>query len=239
MFNVDRLENLVKNGLNKNLLTKFLSIEEQKYLQSIKYLKIYFSNTYPEEERKRAYLASEDIDEPIDFKIAILEFFYPEGFVQISHRDVLGALVSLGIKREVVGDIIISSRNFILFIEEMADFIINNLSMIKNSKVQFQKATIDDLLTVEINNYFEDQIIVSSLRLDNIVSEVSNISRAKACEMINNQLVKVNGIIKTNPSGRIAYDDIISIRGIGRIIIKGELKKTKKDKTVLRILKTK
>ena len=110
----------------------------------------------------------------------------------------------------------------------MADFIINNLSMIKNAKVQFQKATVDDLLTVEINNYFEDQIIVSSLRLDNIVSEVSNISRAKACEMINNQLVKVNGIIKTNPSGRIAYDDIISIRGIGRIIIKEELKKTKK-----------
>lgn len=147
--------------------------------------------------------------------------------------------MSLGIKREVVGDIIISSRNFILVIEEMADFIINNLSMIKNAKVQFQKATVDDLLTVEINNYFEDQIIVSSLRLDNIVSEVSNISRAKACEMINNQLVKVNGIIKTNPSGRIAYDDIISIRGIGRIIIKEELKKTKKDKTVLRILKTK
>lgn len=79
MFNVDRLENLVKNGLNKNLLTKFLSIEEQKYLQSIKYLKIYFSNTYPEEERKRAYLASEDIDEPIDFKIAILEFFTLKG----------------------------------------------------------------------------------------------------------------------------------------------------------------
>ena len=42
MFNVDRLENLVKNGLNKNLLTKFLSIEKQKYLQSIKYLKFIF-----------------------------------------------------------------------------------------------------------------------------------------------------------------------------------------------------
>lgn len=239
MFSPERLDNLVKNGLSKNLLTKFLSIEEQKYLQNQKHVHVYFSNIYQQEERRRAFLTKETIYQEIDFKITVLEFTYNEKYYQLTHRDCLGALMALGIKRDVIGDIILSSKNFILVASEMADFIIHELRFIKNAAVEVKKSSYQDLLTLDITNFMEDKIIVSSYRLDNIVSEVCSISRTKASKMIENQLVKVNGLYKLQGHYRCEFDDILSIRGFGRVIIKEEIKQTRKQNIILRILKTK
>ena len=64
-------------------------------------------------------------------------------------------------------------------------------------------------------------------------------SREKSKQYINLKNVKINGIVNTNPDYIVKIDDLISIHRFGRLIIKEELNKTKKDKYVLRVLKTK
>ena len=65
------------------------------------------------------------------------------------------------------------------------------------------------------------------------------LSREKAKQYISLKNVKINGVINTNPDYIVKIDDLISIHRFGRIILKEEIKKTKKDKYVLSILKTK
>lgn len=238
MFNPKHLDNLVKNGFSKNLLTKFLSIEEQKYLKSKKHIKIVFSNTYPEEERKRALIIKDDYEDEIDFNISILEFSYNTRFYRISHKDALGSLMALGITRDVVGDIIIGERNFIIVCKELSSHIKSNLNFINRASIEISEVSFTELQNLDIVNYLDEQIIISSRRLDVIISHVAKVSRTKATEMINQSLVKVNGVIRLNGDYFVDFDDIISIRGIGRIIIKEELKVTKKNKIVLLIKKT-
>ncbi len=145
MFDSKRLDNLVKNGFSKNLLTKFLSIEEQKYLKSTKYVKITFSQTYPNEERKRAYIIKDDYHDEFGFNISILEISYNTKFYRISHKDVLGSLMALGITRDVIGDIIIGKRNFIIVCAELANHIKNNLNFIGRASVQLSEVNDSEL----------------------------------------------------------------------------------------------
>lgn len=57
-------------------------------------------------------------------------------FKSISHRDYLGALLHLGIKREKIGDILIHD-NFcqVIVSEDICDFIIINLEKVSRNKV--------------------------------------------------------------------------------------------------------
>lgn len=238
MFDLKRLDNLVKNGFSQDLLTKFLSIEEQKYLKQQPNVNITFSDTYPSEERKRAFITKDIIDEETEFNISVLEFKYNTKYYNVGHRDTLGALMALGITRDVIGDIIIGSRNFIIICSELAEHIKNNLHSIGRASIEIKDSKISELQMLDIVNYKEEQIIVSSRRLDVLLSQVAKVSRSKASDMIKESFVKVNGVYQLNSDYFVEFDDIISIKGIGRIIIKVELKKTKKNKIVLSILRT-
>lgn len=134
----------------------------------------------------------------------------------IKHPDVLGALISLGIEREHIGDIVIlnNSCEFVI-LEKDSNFIKYNLSKIKNEGVDINIKK-ENRLSIKIDESTEYKGFVSSLRIDNIISELINISRQKAKQIIKSKNVKVDFLIVEDPSKIISEGSLISIKHEGR-----------------------
>ena len=169
------------------------------------------------------------------FPITALELTYSDKN-GISHPDCLGSLMGLQIKRESIGDIIVSDKSAILFVDtDIADFIRFNLDKVGRASV---KVAVVDTIDVDKKQEFQ-QITgtVSSLRLDCIVALLINKSRTIATQTIQSNLVKLNYQDTQNVSKQIVEGDTITIRGKGKFIVMGPIKKTKKDKCYVTINK--
>lgn len=226
-----KVENIVRNANNKPVLTKFLTILEQSELQKHKKdYQIIFSDNYPDEERKRAFVSTLDMSITPDFKISFLKI---NSKVKLRHPDILGAILSLGLERDVIGDILVDEQ-VVICTCEVANYIINNLKMI--NKVNVKMEIFVNFNYSGNNNYEEKEIIVSSLRLDAVLARSFNLSRSKAQELVNSRLIKINGNIELKNDYNCIESDIISVTRIGKVKILEVTRKTKKDKLVLNIL---
>lgn len=137
-----------------------------------------------------------------------------------SHRDYLGGLIKLGIKREKLGDIFVFDDGAdILFLDEISKFILTNIS----SLTRFNKSVIEEINLVDIRekdvNKQEIKVIVSSMRLDCVISEILKTSRGKAEELIDEGRVFVNFENVYKLTKQIKENDLITVRGSGRFEI--------------------
>lgn len=170
------------------------------------------------------------MDKP-SFPIKALTFTY-RAVDNLRHRDFLGALMSLGLKRETIGDILIEQGRGVVFLgEEIEDFVFRNLTKIGRIGVTATKGY--TLPLPESDVLTEKTAIISSLRLDCVVSALANLSRNTANEYIENGLVSINSVISQKATKTVSDSDIITIRHKGKFQILSTDKKTKKEKTVL------
>lgn len=152
----------------------------------------------------------------------------------LSHRDFLGSLMGLGIRREVLGDIIISENCGYLFcLDTIADYIMENLTQVRHTTVRCRLA--EAIPTDALPQPESREIIVSSERLDVIVAAIYKMSRSQVLPFFNTEKVFVNGAVKQSPSATVNVNDKISVRGFGRFIYKGVLRTTKKDRLVISV----
>lgn len=137
-----------------------------------------------------------------------------------SHRDYLGGLIKLGIKREKIGDIFVFEDGAdILILDEISKFILNNISSLTRfSKSTIEKVSLEDIRKKEVNKE-EMKVIVSSMRLDCVVSELLKTSRCKTEEIIKEKRVFVNFENIDKLTKQIKEGDLITIRGKGRFEI--------------------
>ena len=149
--------------------------------------------------------------------ISVLEFEC-EG---ITHPDVLGSLISLGIDRNDIGDIsILKNKAQFVVDKEVAPFIEFNLTKIKNQSIKLKLVENSELYHKK-EVYENHNGFVSSLRLDNLVSLFISTSRGKAGEVIVSRFVKVDFQMMGDPSYNIKDGSLISIRRYGRFIFDG------------------
>lgn len=167
------------------------------------------------------------------------ENFFPIGYLEIghlrplSHRDFLGSLMSLGIKREVIGDILVGeNKSFIILQSSFCSHIIDNLKKIANVGVSIKECDANSLVLSE-NRFIEEKVIVSSLRLDCIVSAICNKSRAESAKFIESERVFINHEIVSSCSKNVEEGNVISVRSIGKFEIGQILSTTKKGRLVL------
>ncbi len=147
----------------------------------------------------------------------------------LSHRDFLGALMNLGIKRETLGDIIVCENEAYIFcLDGVSEYIINNLSQIKHTTVNVCETK--SLPENAKGNYEEKTIITASDRLDSVICGVFNISRSVCADMIKAKKVFINGIITENISYKLKENDTVSLRGYGKFRFKGSYGETKKGR---------
>lgn len=147
----------------------------------------------------------------------------------LSHRDFLGALMNLGIKREMLGDIFVKENRACVFCKDsIADYIIENLTRIKRTTVKVSKtADIEDITAPVLE---EKTIQVSSIRVDAVVSKVYNLSRNSAIELFQAGLVFINGRECTENAKSLKPNDIVSVRRYGKFEYSDELNLSKKGK---------
>lgn len=153
---------------------------------------------------------------------------------KLSHRDVLGAVMNLGISREQVGDILFQENTSYLFLlRKMKDFVAENLSTIRHTAVQCKEVVeMEGMERREV----EERIFVPSERLDAVVSAVFHLSRGNAQEYFQKELVYRDGIT-VKGSSSLKGREKISVRGLGKFRYIGVEKNTKKGRIVAVILR--
>lgn len=151
----------------------------------------------------------------------------------LSHRDILGALMHLGIDRSLIGDILIKDKSAYIFcVEKMADFIAKELYKIKHTQVMTQRVKPVDL-HIEMQYRTEEGFIASN-RLDAFVAQACKLSRAQAAQFILGENVFINGALVTNHNRGLAEGDVVSLRGHGKLRFEAFLNTTKKGRLHIR-----
>lgn len=154
----------------------------------------------------------------LPYPIKLLKISTTSKFVNLNHKDFLGAILALGIKRNKIGDLILKNDYcYFNVCEELVEFIINNLKSIGKSpcKVTIINESLEDLSP----SFKEEIILVKSLRVDSIVSKISRISRGKAQELIEAGLVSIDYNKVKDKSKELKIDERVTIRGKGKYII--------------------
>ena len=194
-------------------------------------IEVLFDGGFDNAEYKRAIFMP--IGYNADFKIRVYEIVYNHKFFSFNHRNVLGSLMSLGIKRESIGDIIfVDKKIYFACTEEINAYILNEFKMVSHASIELKEVT--ERITV-IKNIVEETVIVSSMRLDVIISTAYNLSRNEANEFINGGLVSVNHIECLNNSKLIKENDCISVRHKGRVYVNEIVRKTKSDRLAIKL----
>lgn len=155
-----------------------------------------------------------------------------------SHRDYLGAVIKIGLKREKVGDIIVNLDGADLIVsKDISKYIVDSFKeLTRFSKSDIYEESIEKLNITEPKTEVLN-IIIPSMRMDSIVSELIRTSRSKALEIINAERVFVNSEVITKNSKMLKENDMITVRGKGRFKIIKILNSTKKGNLVLEVEK--
>ncbi|MGX0341105.1 RNA-binding protein YlmH [Staphylococcus hominis] len=181
-------------------------------------------------ERKRAIIAPSYF-EPTegDFEEVLIQINYPEKFVSIQHQHVLGTLMSLGIEREQVGDILVGDTIQFVLTKQLESYIMIELTKIKGATVKLDSIPFKDMIQSK-ENWNIHHSTVSALRLDVVLKEMIRKSRSIAKQLIEKKRVKVNHTLIDSPDFQLQNNDLLSIQGFGRARIIDIGGKTKKEK---------
>ncbi len=216
----------------------------ENFLRKIKIQNYKLYGGYEESERKVLIVYPEKYDEKMLEKnynkiVKIVRVrLSEEEKGKYSHRNYLGGIVKLGLKREKVGDIIVYEEGAdIITVEDFADILkqqLPSLTRFENSEVIVEEIQNLQKREVKVENI---KIIVPSLRLDNFVSDLAKTSRSKAVQIIDQERVFVNGKNETKASKLLKLNDVITIRGKGRFVIKELAGTTRSGRTIVVIEK--
>ncbi len=153
---------------------------------------------------------------------------------KLSHRDFLGALMNLGINRNVLGDIVVDDNiGYVFCLDTMVEYVIDNLNTVKHTTVKAELS--EELSTIVNKEPNPTEIILSSQRVDVIVSSVFKLSRNQAEQLFNREKVFVNSKVVYKGATMLKENDIVSVRGYGKFKFEKILKQTKKGKHIAQI----
>lgn len=155
---------------------------------------------------------------------------------ELTHRDVLGSIMNLGMEREKLGDILIKDNVvYVICLPSIADVILRELTRIRHTSV---KCHIEDELPQALSPHYElMQVQAASERIDGIVAKLCKLSRSATSELFVDGRVAVNGRENRNHSYNLKEQDVISVRGYGKYRYVGMSGTTRKGNLIVNIEK--
>lgn len=172
--------------------------------------------------------------EALSFPIRRLRVDWNARYGSIGHRDILGALMGLGIERETLGDIAMLKEGALLFVhEDMADYVAANLERCGRVKVRVSPCG-EEVAPPEPEGTLLYRTVPSQ-RLDAVLAATCDLSRQKAQEMIRAELVKVDHAVETRADARLEAGSLVSARGLGRFRVQEVAGLTRKGRVGLRL----
>ncbi|WP_294426397.1 RNA-binding protein [uncultured Streptococcus sp.] len=222
------------------VLTEFLNprqIEIAKTVVNHFGLKAFVSSDYYASEYARLIIAPEYyVCQVEDFELALLEVRYQSKFAQLSHAQIMGTLLNhLGIKRTVIGDILVTDGYAqVLVLRNMSDYIRIHTTKIARTSVSLREIPLSDIIVANQAS-LQLNVIVSSMRLDKILATVLKLSRTQAAQLIGTGKVKLNYQLIDKTATVLQVGDLVSVRGFGRFSILSDNGITKNGKLKLTI----
>lgn len=166
-------------------------------------------------------------------KISLLKI---EGSNNIRHQDIMGSIFKEGLKEDSFGDIVKYKDNFYIFIlPHLVNDVKYHLQDIRNEKVKITEVPIETKDNFKIE-YQKKEYIVSSLRIDNVVSSITNESRNSVLDKFKNKEIILNYEENIKPTRVLKIGDIFSIRRYGKYKFNSILKNTQKGGFIIEIL---
>lgn len=238
-----RLKELARRSYEQNMFTftPFLGLMEQTILgeleEELRYAGITFFGGREHAERvmvrfgKTEELGYEEVFPIVLIHMKPLLQKFSDDF---SHRDFLGALMNLGISRDLLGDILVGDRQGFLFCQaSIAEFICAELTQVRHTHISCVMAS--ELSEYQEKPPAEEEHLVASERLDGLIAQIYHLSRSQSLELFRNKLVFVNGRLTENNSRNCKVGEVINVRGYGKFIYDGIGYTTKKGKQRVKI----
>jgi RNA-binding protein YlmH len=233
--------------LNKILQTKksscsaftdFLNPDEQMLVSRLcieNGMKVVFYGGKGEFERAIGVISDDTYEE--DIPVDVIKITGNFKFEKLNHRDYLGTILSLGIKREKVGDInLYEDGAEIWVIRDISSFICQNLSKIKHTGIKASIISMEDSRE-RIQDFKPIKINIASFRLDSIIAALTGFSRNQAAEYIKSGNIKLNFSEIKEADEKIETGDLISIKGFGRYKITGDGSTTRSGRINIEVKK--
>lgn len=231
--------------------TDFLDMRQrqllEKVMREIKFENYVSYGAYETAERTVMFIYPEKLEEvfkngnfEFDTILEIIRIKLPNELKGMySHRDYLGGIIKIGIRREKVGDIITRKDGAdLIVLKESAKYILEGLkALTRFSKAEFETLKIEEL-NIQAPSTEIINIIIPSMRIDSVVSESIRTSRAKASQIIKEEKVFINHELVTKSSKEVKIDDLITVRGKGRFKVSKILNSTKRGNLVVEIEKS-
>jgi len=207
--------NFLDPNTYKNIISKLKNITYQTY--------------YPYKDSDKVIIYTNELP-----KIRLLELI---SYDKLTHREIMGSLFGLNIDSELFGDIIITNNHYyIMVMDSIYNLIINDYNMVGNHHIKIQEVSLDILDNYE-RQYQEIELIVSSIRIDNVISSIIGTSR----EQIKKKFLDDEIILNYEACHKLNYElkenDIFSIRRYGKYKYTGIIKETKKGNYLIKCLK--
>lgn len=156
---------------------------------------------------------------------------------KLRHQDIMGSILALNIKREMLGDIIVDNNNYYFYIlESVNNYILSYFNKVKNINISLEELPLNYLKDYK-RKYKEIIINAKSNRVDLIISKLTGLSRRVIKDMISNKEIILNYQTLTNNSYQFKENDIFSIRGYGKYKYIEIINKTKKNNYLIKCLK--
>jgi|SRR5690554_2903033 len=219
--------------------TDFLDPREQEVVKDLLHfvpeIKFLVFGGYRRAERQRLVLIppfylTESVEPPLAY-LSIKPISAGQDKLVFGHRDVLGSLLGLGLKREKLGDIIsVEGEAQVIVAEEIGEFIAVQLTQVGSVQVKADRIDPEQLNTPP-ERIKEIKTTVASLRLDAVAGLGFGVSRTRMVREIKAEKVKVNWRPITSPNYQVKVGDILSIKGRGRVVLAETTGLSKKGRT--------
>ena len=187
--------------------------------------KIYYP--YPDSEKVIFY--NKSIPEVLLYEI--------KSTTPLRHQDILGTMYSLQISNEMFGDIILDNGRYFIYIMKLfQNYFETNFTSVRNSSIELVELDIDYLSNYE-RKYEKLELIVSSERIDTIISRIISTSRSNIEEKFKNKEILYNEDYLKKLDQKLKVNDTFSIRKIGKFKYMGIIKNTKSNNYIVSVYK--
>lgn len=224
MYFIENNLTRLKNGNH----TFFLDPKELKDLTS-KLKKNEYNIYYPYIDSEKNIVYKKEIPKVVLYEIKIT--------IPVRHQDILGSLYSLNISSGYFGDILIINNHYYVYILDMIKpYFETNFTMVKNAHIKLIEHDLDYLKDYK-RNYEKIELIVSSTRIDTVISSICHTSRKNIETMIKKKEIILNYDFLKNDSYKLKDNDTFSIKKIGKFKFNKVLKTTKSNHIIIEVLK--
>ncbi len=195
-------------------------------------VRLEFYGGYDDAERTVAVFLP-DYAQVSECPLCIIRIKTPVGGRTLTHRDYLGSITGLGLKREMTGDILTHETGAdIIILEEVKDFIILNYNKAGRTTLKPEAVELSELFIPETKTVMSRDT-VASLRLDNVIASAFQLSRAKAAEAIRAGIVFVNSMQVEKPDMQVEEGSKLVLRGKGKAFLREVGGRTRKDRITI------